>query len=380
MTVKVRENKKWGFVEYDIYGEYPDGEPYRLRRKSHLTSLTATLAWAKNKEREMLESWRAARQAEYRPPTLREAYDEYMKRSHARKNADGTIAWKKLMWAHISRHIPETTRVDKISMQMVDDLMRGIVGKEKSINNVLDVFLGILRYAQKQGKLVHLPMVDKLKVPEQAPKHLVLDAYERFLEAARELEAEGIWEPLAVGLLGAGSGLRRGEMLALHQKSIDFDGRRIIVEHSYYKKKIVTTKGKRFRVVGMDEETARVLKAHRHLRGPLLFYHQRRGWPVVPATPHIIYKWFALACDRANLSVQGKVHVLRHTFGTHHAEAGTDMHRLQALMGHADQRTTEIYARIAAKAALEATSRLEAYREDRRRAREEDRKTGKTKA
>jgi integrase len=373
VTVRAWERKDRGYIEYSIVGTYPDGTEYGRypngeprKRKSHLTTVTATVRWAENKEKEMQREWEENRAEGFKAPTWKEAREDYMEHSRAKRNSEGTLEWKKYMLQSINRFIEDETRIDKITDKQVVALMNGIKGKEKSINNVLDVFLGVLRLQQRKKRLVHLPLIEKVKVPESAPKYLRTEEYDRYLDAARELERAGHWQPLALGLLGAGSGLRRGEMLALHWKSIDFERLTIRVEYSYYKKKIVPTKGKRFRVVGMNEETAKLLKRNRHLRGALVFYTSRG----VPATPRAVNLWFEMACTKAKLSPSGKLHVLRHTFGSHHAEAGTDLHRLQQLLGHADQRTTEIYARLAAHAALEATERLEAYRKKSRAARQ----------
>lgn len=366
MTVTARPRKNRGYIEYTITGTFPDGEPYGFypngapkRHKSPLPTVSATLRWAENKEKELQREWEERRADGFKPPTLQAAYDDYMEHSRVRKrNAEGTLEWKAIMWGHVSAHIDPNTRIDRISDKMIDALIAGVGGKEKSVNNVLDVFMGILRLAQRKKKLVHLPMVEKLKVPEAAPKYLHFEEYEAYLTAARLLEVAGHWEPLAIGLLGGAAGLRRGEMLALHQKNVDYERRRLTVEHSFYRGKIVTTKGKRFRVVGMSEELCAVLRRHRHLRGPMVFYTARGK----PATPRAINLWFELGCKHAKLSPRGKLHVLRHTFGSHAALAGEDMHRIQVLLGHSDQRTTQIYARLAATAAIESVDRIEAYR------------------
>jgi integrase len=52
---------------------------------------------------------------------------------------------------------------------------------------------------------------------------------------------------------------------------------------------------------------------------------------------------FKQAIDRADVH-RITFHELRHTFGTRMAAAGTPMRTLQHWMGHADSKTTQIYA------------------------------------
>ncbi len=54
-------------------------------------------------------------------------------------------------------------------------------------------------------------------------------------------------------------------------------------------------------------------------------------------------KRFYEALDRAELH-RLTFHELRHTFGTRMAAAGTPMRTLQHWLGHADSKTTQVYA------------------------------------
>jgi integrase len=60
-------------------------------------------------------------------------------------------------------------------------------------------------------------------------------------------------------------------------------------------------------------------------------------------TARPLVRRFKQALDRAEVH-RITFHELRHTFGTRMAAAGTPMRTLQYWMGHADSKTTQIYA------------------------------------
>lgn len=60
--------------------------------------------------------------------------------------------------------------------------------------------------------------------------------------------------------------------------------------------------------------------------------------------PDTLGHWFK--ADAKAAKVPGSLHRLRHTFCAHLAMAGVPLRRIQLLAGHADQKTTEMYAHL----------------------------------
>ncbi|HLL22876.1 MAG TPA: tyrosine-type recombinase/integrase [Kofleriaceae bacterium] len=96
------------------------------------------------------------------------------------------------------------------------------------------------------------------------------------------------------------------------------------------------------------------LKAHRHLRGPLVFCTMdgtmltcgEMKWPL----------W--RACKRAGLRRIGW-HVLRHTFASHLAMRGAPLKAIQELLGHATITMTMRYAHLAPEIARDTVRLLD---------------------
>lgn len=63
-------------------------------------------------------------------------------------------------------------------------------------------------------------------------------------------------------------------------------------------------------------------------------------------------------------------YTFRHTYGTRHAQAGTELPVLAELMGHAEIQTTMIYVHASKKMKIEATEKLQAYVEAAKKAKE----------
>ena len=146
----------------------------------------------------------------------------------------------------------------------------------------------------------------------------------------------------AIFLTAAFTGLRRGELLALRWRDVDFAGQVIRVRASYAEGQLTTPKSGKVRSVPMAPDVAKALAG----------LVKRGGWTgdddLVFAGPggsfldgRGLRRRYLTAIQRAGLRPL-RFHDLRHTFGTRMI-GKADIRRVQEWMGHADVQTTMKY-------------------------------------
>lgn len=109
-------------------------------------------------------------------------------------------------------------------------------------------------------------------------------------------------------------------------------------------------KGNRERIVPIGEHGIYWLREYLRLARPHMLKSERiedslflsmRGTAL---SRKGIWKRFKEICARAG--IEAKVHTLRHSFATHLLQGGADLRSVQALLGHADIGTTQIYTHV----------------------------------
>ena len=75
-----------------------------------------------------------------------------------------------------------------------------------------------------------------------------------------------------------------------------------------------------------------------------------------PLRNRSVQRFISDAGIRSGIKKRVTPHILRHTFATHLLEAGTDLRKIQLLLGHKSLRTTSIYLHVATNFAKDIVS------------------------
>ncbi len=152
-------------------------------------------------------------------------------------------------------------------------------------------------------------------------------------------------------LAAAMTGLRQSELLGLRWRDVDWAAQRIRVrntfvrgEHSTDGKSDLSTR----RSVPMADRLAGELdrwskRTAYDTDEDLVFAHPQKGTPIDRSK---VTKRFKAACRAAGVR-EVRFHDLRHTFATRLAASGQPLRTIQEFLGHADSKTTQIYAHYA---------------------------------
>jgi integrase len=206
---------------------------------------------------------------------------------------------------------------------------------KKTVNNHLTVLRRLLVVAKKRGLIQAVPEIEWLKAPDPEFDFLDFEEAERLLAGAEEAE----WRTMI--LVALRTGMRQGEILALRWEDVDLVKGQLSVRRSVTREIITTPKSGRSRDIPLGDEVLAALKAHRHLRGQLVFCTDYGRMLKKNEVKHPLWR----ATKKAGLRRIGW-HTLRHTFASHLAMRGVPLKAVQELLGHATIEMTMRYAHL----------------------------------
>ncbi|MEI9936271.1 MAG: site-specific integrase [Pseudomonadota bacterium] len=231
----------------------------------------------------------------------------------------------------------------------------------KTIGNLLTLLISMLNVAKDLSWIVALPRIRKPQVRLCDADFAFLrteDEVARLLLAAHE-EGEIVHALYATAIY---TGMRKGELAALHWDDVDFERRLITVQRSFDG----PTKAGDVRHVPIVNALLPCLRAWRLRTSNDLLFSNEVGSMRDPAS-RIFQETLHRVLNRAEfprVSRAGKLrwyitfHGLRHTFASHWVMRSGELFKLQKILGHKSVQMTMRYAHLAPEAFSEDWDRF----------------------
>ncbi|MBK9149367.1 MAG: tyrosine-type recombinase/integrase [Flavobacteriales bacterium] len=235
----------------------------------------------------------------------------------------------KQLFLHFPNKHPNDIRTEDI-----EAFQHHLATERKVSNSTLNQAVNAIRYyyMNVMGDAKRVTFIERPRAERKLP--LVLSK----AEVAALLKAPSNLKHQAMLALAYSGGLRMSEILALKADDLLFD-RGLI--------RIRSAKGNKDRTTLLGRSTAELLKRYLEQFQPqdLLFVGQSGS----TYSARSLQKVLEAALAKAGIRKEATLHTLRHSFATHLLEQGTDLRYIQALLGHASSKTTEIYTHVSTR-------------------------------
>jgi integrase/recombinase XerD len=242
----------------------------------------------------------------------------------------------------VEQEIGEWTQVEPLHLRSYVAYLRRQGLANRSIVRRLVALRRLYRFLQLEGVISGdpLPAVRFTAAPRKLPDMLSGDAIAKLIAQPDPTTPLGVRDRAMFELL-YGAGLRVSELISVQVPQINFDGSYLTIKG----------KGAKVRAVPFGHFAREKLLAYlndarpRLLKGKLSAYlfTTRSGKPMTRQGFWKLIRAHALA---AGIDKRVTPHTLRHCFATHLLEGGADLRSVQAMLGHADISTTQIYTHV----------------------------------
>jgi integrase len=276
--------------------------------------------------------------------TFADAATEYLRYiEHDRGRKPSTVrGYRSAIEAHLLP-VFGSMPVESVTTPDIERWIATVDRSPRTRNKLIVLLHGIFVRARKVYGLRMNPAGEVEKFPQRRSGDIEVYSPEEVWALVRAAASE---QDGAIFLTAAFTGLRRGELIALRWRDVDFGGSVIRVRASFAGGALTTPKSGKVRSVPMAPEVAAVLaKLADRPRwtgdDDLVFV----GVAGLYLDGSALRRRFDVAVKAAGIRPL-RFHDLRHTFGTRMI-AKADIRRVQEWMGHADVQTTMKYLHYA---------------------------------
>lgn len=214
--------------------------------------------------------------------------------------------------------------------------------KARSVARHLISLRGFFRFLNQEGIVEKNPALE-LDLPKggrKLPDFLSLEEVEKILALPQGIAPEAIRNRAMLDLLYA-TGLRVSELVSLTTHEVDLTA-------GYLR---TCGKGSKERVVPIGRSALKSLRLYldqareKFVKGRVVasLFPTRRGRRM---TRQMFWEILRRQARLAGITRRVSPHMLRHSFATHLLERGADLRSVQAMLGHADISTTQIYTHL----------------------------------
>jgi integrase/recombinase XerD len=256
-----------------------------------------------------------------------EAYARDLRRYVAHLATLGIAEWPAVTRAEIQAHLAELVR-------------RGLSPRSQA--RALSAIRSLHALLARE-RVVPADASDEIDSPRpgrRLPALLSREEIGRLLAAPDPRQAPGRRDRAMLELLYA-TGLRVSELVTLELNDVDLESRVLLARG----------KGSKERIVPMGAPAGEAVRAWLASgRDALLRGRRSKDLFVTSRGARMTRQGFAKLLDRharaAGIRRRISPHKLRHSFATHLLEGGADLRAVQAMLGHADVTTTQIYTHV----------------------------------
>ncbi len=343
----------WSEEENCWVGEItlPDGTKRRKRNKKQ----SVVRSWL-HEQLEAIKTNTVTLPSNY---TVKTYFDLYFETVGATLRPKTITAYKWLAGKHIYPEIGNiklisltATRLDQLyALKRKDGL------SERTIEYIHALIRLVLNHAVKKNILVKNPTVtaDAPKPGKKYVQPLTVEEVHRLFEAIKYDRLRNLW------IVGVGTGLRLGELLALTWDCIDWENEVLYVRQSFSEVRgkgmvLGTPKSeKSYRTVGLPNFVLEALRDQRLASSAQWVFSTSHS---TPFSHRNVLREFKKVSEKANLSSKIRIHDLRHTFISHLLAENVPPRDVQEIAGHSSFAVTmDIYGHLLPGAQREAAKK-----------------------
>jgi len=211
-----------------------------------------------------------------------------------------------------------------------------------SLARRLSSLRGLYRHLVRDAGLSRDPteLIERPRLSRPLPKTLSREAATTLVEGPDVATVRGLRDRTLLEVLYA-TGMRASECLGLSLEDLNLSAGYVVCTGKGGKQRLVPVGAEAMEWTRRYLREVRPLHTRRRDSGRL-FVNPRGG----PLSRQSLWTLVRRAAAGAGLKRRVSPHMLRHSFASHLLEGGADLRSVQAMLGHADISTTQIYTHL----------------------------------